>query len=96
MTAIESIGDIVEQMKGLALSAKNDASATNPIKDVEEKPGKAGKSGGKWGKVGERFLEHGKIFENYLYRNEKMISRQTGNFRNIKDGRGFSTEARSS
>ena len=50
MTAIESIGDIVEQMKGLALSAKNDASATNPIKDVEEKPGKAGKSGGKWGK----------------------------------------------
>ena len=40
MTAIESIGDIVEPMKGLALSAKNDASATNPIKDVEEKWGK--------------------------------------------------------
>ena len=58
--------------------------------------GKAGKSGEKWGKVGERFLEHGKIFENYLYRNEKLISRQTRNFRKIKDGRGFTTAARSS
>jgi hypothetical protein len=50
---------------------------------------------GRRGKVGKRFLKHGKIFENYLYRNEKLISRQTGNFRKIKEGRGFTTAARS-